>query len=171
MNAAEMVLVRGEAHRSDDSTSTADVQESLPLIEDFSRRFSEAMDDDFNTALALAHLFDLVRIINRLTVAVDNRSTPGTQSALRLACSELQRLGNVLGLFTSAPSVWLEKQKHAGLGEETGMSSEEIEGLLRERQEARANRDFARSDQIREELAAKGILLLDSAQGTTWKRK
>jgi cysteinyl-tRNA synthetase len=82
----------------------------------------------------------------------------------------MTKLGNVLGLFISAPSAWLEKQKHAGLGA-TGLSAPEIEALISARQAARANRDFARSDQIREELAAKGILLLDSAQGTTWKHK
>jgi cysteinyl-tRNA synthetase len=82
----------------------------------------------------------------------------------------MTKLGNVLGLFISLPQTWLEKQKHAGLGE-TGLNPEEIEALISERQEARAQRNFSRSDQIREELAAKGILLLDSAQGTTWKRK
>jgi cysteinyl-tRNA synthetase len=171
LNCAEVVLLaKGGALLPDDSTSTADIQESRTLITDFPNRFREAMDDDFNSALAIAHLFDLVRVINHLAFSMTNKPTIDTQSALHDACSTLKELGNVLGLFSSPPAAWLEKQKHAGLGE-TGLSAEAIEELISARQAARANRDFARSDQIRDELAAKGILLLDSAQGTTWKRK
>jgi cysteinyl-tRNA synthetase len=54
---------------------------------------------------------------------------------------------------------------------ETGLSETDIEALIAERREARTNRDFARSDQIRDELAAKGVLLLDGPEGTTWKMK
>jgi cysteinyl-tRNA synthetase len=133
-------------------------------------RYKEAMDDDFNTALVIGHFFDLVRALNRVTAIPELASDSVALAAVQSARDGMIRLGNVLGLFISTPSAWLEKQKHAGLGE-TGLSAEEIEVLISERQTARANRDFARSDQIRDELAAKGILLLDSAQGTTWKRK
>lgn len=167
---AEKVLGEKVNYLSDNSTSITDIQESLNIIDDLPARFKEAMDDDFNTAQAIAHFFDLVRVINRLVVAGSNTPTLATHAALLKACSELRRLGNVLGLFASDPQAWLEKQKHTGLGE-TGLSAEAIEELISARQNARANRDFARSDQIRDELAAKGILLLDSAQGTTWKRK
>ena len=133
-------------------------------------RFKEAMDDDFNTALVIGHFFDLARALNRVTAIPELAFDSAAATAVKSASDSMIKLGNVLGLFISAPSAWLEKQKHAGLGE-TGLSPEAIEGLICERQAARANRDFARSDQIRDELAAKGILLLDSAQGTTWKRK
>ncbi|MDO9081249.1 MAG: cysteine--tRNA ligase, partial [Desulfuromonadales bacterium] len=133
-------------------------------------RFREAMDDDFNTALVIGHFFDLVRALNRVTAIPELATDSAALAAVRSARDGMVQLGNVLGLFCSPPQEWLEKQKHAGLGE-TGLSAEEIEELISARQSARANRDFARSDQIRDELAAKGILLLDSAQGTTWKRK
>ncbi|MBE0504796.1 MAG: cysteine--tRNA ligase [Desulfuromonadales bacterium] len=133
-------------------------------------RFKEAMDDDFNTALVIGHFFDLVRALNRVTAIPEFASDRAALAAVTAARAGMVQLGNVLGLFVSDPQTWLEKQKHAGLGE-TGLSAEAIEELISARQSARANRDFARSDQIRDELAAKGILLLDSAQGTTWKRK
>ena len=133
-------------------------------------RFKEAMDDDFNTALVIGHFFDLVRALNRVTAIPELASDSAALAAVQSARDGMVQLGNVLGLFSSAPQAWLEKQKHAGLGE-TGLSAQEIEALISARQIARVNRDFARSDQIRDELAAKGILLLDSAQGTTWKRK
>jgi cysteinyl-tRNA synthetase len=133
-------------------------------------RFKEAMDDDFNTALVIGHFFDLTRALNRVTAIPELAFDSAAATAVNSASNSMIKLGNVLGLFISAPSVWLEKQKHADL-DETGLSSAAIEGLISERQAARANRDFARSDQIRDELAAKGILLLDSPQGTTWKCK
>ena len=133
-------------------------------------RFKEAMDDDFNTALVIGHFFDLVRALNRVTALPELAGDSAAVAAVKSARELMVKLGNVLGLFISTPQAWLEKQKHAGL-DETGLNPVEIEALINERQSARANRDFARSDQIRDELAAKGILLLDSAQGTTWKRK
>jgi len=145
----------------------ADLGERASCLE---ARFKEAMDDDFNTALVIGHFFDLVRALNRVTASPELSRDRAAIAAVQSACAGMVKLGNVLGLFISAPQIWLEKQKHFGLGE-TGLSSEEIETLIAERQSARAHRDFARSDQIRDELAAKGILLLDSAQGTTWKRK
>jgi cysteinyl-tRNA synthetase len=133
-------------------------------------RFKEAMDDDFNTALVIGHFFDLVRALNRVTAIPELAEDRAAAAAVKSTSELMVKLGSVLGLFISSPSAWLEKQKHAGLGE-TGLSAPEIEALISERQAARASRDFARSDQIRDELTAKGILLLDSAQGTTWKRK
>jgi cysteinyl-tRNA synthetase len=133
-------------------------------------RFKEAMDDDFNTALVIGHFFDLVRALNRVTAIPELTNDSAAVVAVKSAAELMVKLGNVLGLFISVPQTWLEKQKHAGLGE-TGMNPDEIEALISERQAARASRDFARSDQIRDEHAPKGILLLDSAQGTTWKRK
>ncbi len=84
--------------------------------------------------------------------------------------ASLRRLGGVLGLFASEPAAWLEKQKLAALAA-LDISAEEIEAGIAERLQARKEKDFARADQIRDELAEKGIELLDSPQGTTWKVK
>ncbi|BEH11898.1 MULTISPECIES: cysteine--tRNA ligase [Geobacter] len=128
-------------------------------------RFSEAMDDDFNTAQALGYVFDLVRAVNRVLAegGID-------RTVLASAREAINRVGAVLGLFTSEPVAFAERlksRKAAALP----IEASEIERLIEERNAARKARDFRRADEIRDTLAAQGILLLDSAQGTTWKVK
>ena len=144
--------------------------EILDRVARAEERFREAMDDDFNTALAIGHLFDLVRGLNRIVAEKALHESPLLLKGLREGCEQLRRLGGVLGLFGSAPDAWLEKQKNAGL-QAGGLSAEAIEALIVERRQARANRDFARADQIRDELDAQGVMLLDSKEGTAWKLK
>ena len=132
-------------------------------------RFCSAMDDDFNTALAIGHMFDAVRAINRI-LAEESNLQGCLQEILGKGRDDLLRLGEVLGLFVSEPAAWLAQSAQEGLSE-AGLNAEEIEALIVERREARANKDFARSDQIRDELAAKGVQLLDGPEGTTWKIK
>jgi cysteinyl-tRNA synthetase len=114
-------------------------------------------------------MFDTVRAINRI-LAEENTLQGRLQEILGRGHDDLLRLGEVLGLFVSEPSAWLERSAQEGLSE-SGLSAGEIEALIMERREARANKDFARSDQIRDDLAAKGIQLLDAPEGTTWKMK
>lgn len=166
--AADAFLQQGQAKSA--GPEREEIAELSERATSLAARFREAMDDDFNTALVIGHFFDLVRALNRVTAIPALVSDSAALAAVQSARNGMVQLGNVLGLFASDPQAWLEKQKHTGLGE-TGLSAEAIEELISARQNARANRDFARSDQIRDELAAKGILLLDSAQGTTWKRK
>ncbi|WP_305043743.1 cysteine--tRNA ligase [Geoalkalibacter sp.] len=131
-------------------------------------RFREAMDDDFNTAQALGHLFDAVRSLNRLLAEKKLRKSPEKIAAVRDLRETLLRLGGVLGLFVSDPAAWLRRSNLAAL-QELGLSEEQVEARLAERLAARAAKDFARADQIRDELAAQGVQLLDSPTGTTWK--
>ncbi len=133
-------------------------------------RFREAMDDDFNTALAIGHLFDGVRTMNRLIAEKKFRKKADKVAEVRDLHQSVLRLGEVLGLFGSAPAAWLQRQKLAALAD-LEISAEAIEALIAERQQARKDKDFARSDEIRDELEAKGIVLLDSAQGTSWNVK
>jgi len=147
-----------------------ELRENLDRVARVEERFREAMDDDFNTALAIGHLFDLVRGLNRIVAETSLHLNPVLLDGLRQGREQLLRLGGVLGLFGSAPDAWLEKQKNAGL-QAGGLSAEAIEALIVERRQARVNRDFARADRIRDELDAQGIMLLDSKEGTTWKLK
>lgn len=142
-----------------------EVYDQIEALED---RFAEAMNDDFNTAAAIGHLFEGVRALNRLAAVGRFADCPLSLTVLQEGIAKLQLLGGVLGLFASEPTAWLEGQKSSGL---TGLAitAEEIEQLIVERKQARQARDFARADQIRNELAAKGIELLDSKDGTTWK--
>ncbi len=133
-------------------------------------RFREAMDDDFNSALAIGHLFDGVRTMNRLIGEKKFRKKADKVAAVRALHQGLLKLGGVLGLFGSEPAAWLEKQKLAGL-KSLDITAEQIEQFIAERKQARQDKDFARSDEIRDELAAKGIELLDGVKGTSWKLK
>jgi cysteinyl-tRNA synthetase len=127
---------------------------------EYEQRFNAAMDEDFSTPEAIAVLFELAREINRL------RDSDATQAAQLGGL--LKRLGGVLGLLQRAPDDFLQGgQKGAG----EGISTDAIEALITKRLEARANKDWAESDRIRDELAALGIVLEDGAGGTTWRRE
>ena len=143
--------------------------ETVERLVKLEERFRSAMDDDFNTALAIGHMFDAVRAINRI-LAEESNLEGQLQAILSKGRSDLLQLGDVLGLFASDPAAWLSHSAEEGLSD-SGLNTEDIEALIIERREARANRDFARSDQIRDDLAAKGVLLLDGPEGTTWKMK
>ena len=144
-----------------------EVYDRIELLEE---KFAEAMDDDFNTALALGHLFDAVRGLNRLIGEQRFDDCPLSLAVLSDGARKLRSLGAVLGFFGSDPVAWLEKQKSAGL-EGGDLTSEASEALIAELKQARADKDFARSDESRDELEAKGVILLDSREGTTWKLK
>jgi cysteinyl-tRNA synthetase len=121
----------------------------------YAERFTASMNDDFNTPEALAVLFDLARDLNRA-------KSDQPEAAPRLA-GELQRLAGVLGLLQQTPQAFLKGAQHS-----MALSEGEIEARIAERQAAKANKDFARADAIRDELAALGIVLKDSREGTTW---
>jgi cysteinyl-tRNA synthetase len=117
------------------------------------RRFEESLDDDLNTAEALAALFEFVRDLN---TAMDSDEFPvGNVTAALEFLDEFDSIFDVL-----RPS-----------RKETGISEPEVEGLIAERAAAKLNRDFARSDQIRAQLLEAGIILEDTKEGTRWKRK
>lgn len=138
-------------------------------VEQFIPRFVEAMDDDFNAAQALGILFEMVRAANRF-LAETKEMTPLCLSLVARTRHLLGEAGSVLGLFTTLPEIWLDDVK-AAKACSIDISADEIEQMIAERTAARAAKDFKRSDEIRDLLLAKGIQLLDSAQGTTWNVK
>ncbi len=131
-------------------------------------QFRAAMDDDFNTAQAIGHLFEGVRTINRLVAEKKFRKKADKVASVRALRGKIAELGDVLGLFVSDPAGWLKQQNLKGL-QVLGLTEADLDAAIQERLEARGNKDFARADQIRDELVQKGIELLDSPAGTTWK--
>jgi cysteinyl-tRNA synthetase len=129
--------------------------------------FRAAMDDDFNTAAAIGHLFEGARAINRLAAEKKFRKKADKVATVRSLAETILFLGDVLGLFGSDPAAWLHAQNLKGLAT-LGMEEAEVDTLIAERLAARQDKDFARADQIRDELAEKGVELLDSPTGTTW---
>lgn len=122
----------------------------------YRQRFTQVMDDDFNTPEALAVLFELARELNRA-----KQENP--EQAPKLAV-ELQQLGAILGLLQQVPQTFLKGTQQQGMP----LSESEIEAKIAQRIEAKADRDFAQADAIRDELAALGITLKDSREGTSW---
>ena len=121
--------------------------------EDFAARFAAAMDDDFNTPEACAVLFDMVREVNRLRESDLN-------AAAALA-ARLRELAEVLGVLQLEADAFLQ----AG----SGVDAEQIEALIAARKQARADKNWAESDRIRDELQAMGVVLEDKQGVTTWR--
>ena len=130
-------------------TATDAEKELLAQAQEFVKKFEEAMDDDFNTADALAAIFELVKFAN---TNVSEASSAEFAGAL---LDTMVKLCDVLGLKAVKTEEILDK---------------EIEDLIAERQEARKAKNFARADEIRDELLAKGIILKDTREGVKWKR-
>lgn len=121
------------------------------------KRFEEVMDDDFNTAGAIAVLHSVANEINQ-------HRREGKEDEAKQAAAVLVRLGGVLGLLQQDPEAFFQ----ADTGGE--LTAEEIEAMILARSEARKAKNFAEGDRIRDELAEKGIILDDSREGTTWRR-
>ncbi|CAM3514768.1 cysteine--tRNA ligase [Rouxiella silvae] len=127
--------------------------------EAFEARFRAAMDDDFNTPEAYSVLFDMARDINRLKA-----ENPAAANGL---AAELRRLAGVLGLLAQDPEQFLQSGAQADDNGEVA----EIEALIKQRNDARASKNWAMADQARDRLNEMGIVLEDGAAGTTWRRK
>lgn len=132
--------------------------EKLPLdaidwSQPHAQRFKAAMDEDFGTPEAVAVLFELATEVNR---SKDSASAS-------LLCA----LGGTLGLLQTDPAHYLQS---GGVGAEGGILDAEVQALIQQRATAKQEKNFAEADRIRQDLAAKGIVLKDGPAGTTWER-
>lgn len=156
---AEDALV--EAQRALDRLYTAMDQlelKDVSLEGPYLDRFNGAMDDDFNTREAVSVLFEMAREVNRLKRDADPQ-------AIVLA-SQMRGLGNILGLLELDPQAYLRGE--AGEGD---LVDADVDALVVQRQQAKLDRNFSLSDQIRAQLKVAGISLEDSKEGTVWKRE
>ena len=126
--------------------------EESDLHDDSVKEFKDSMNDDLNTPEALSILFGLAKSIN---------SSQDTQDQSMYA-STMRELGKVLGLLNDSSEAFFQYGAN--------LTDEEINHKIEERNQARDNKDFQKADQIRDELAAQGILLDDSSDGTSWKK-
>jgi cysteinyl-tRNA synthetase len=127
-------------------------------------RFIESMDDDFNTARAIGRLFDAVRLVN--TALAEKK--PGVSPGLFLEAGKtLLEIGSVLGFFLEEPDAYLcrDREREAA---KRDLPVAEIERLIAERRAARAAKTWKRADEIRNGLAARGVILQDAPDATTW---
>ena len=146
-NAYENLKDRAANNKSESMSEAEKGQ--IPEVEAFVSKFETAMDDDFNTADAEAAIFDLVRYANKEVDAESSKEFAG------FVADTLKKLSDVLGLV-----IEVEKED----------IDSEIEALIAERQAARKNKDFARADEIRNELLSRGIILKDTREGVKWSR-
>ncbi len=128
---------------------TAEEKELYAGAQEYQKKFEAAMEDDCNTADAVSAVFELVKYINIHALGQN------TKEYLDSLYNELHILCDVLGIV-------IEREEE--------ILDDEIDQLIKERQEARKNKDFARADEIRDELAQKGIILKDTREGVTWRR-
>lgn len=123
----------------------------MGAVDEYRNKFIESMDDDFNTADALAALFELTREAN-----IYIKEEKINSRVIDKILGNFRELGSVLGLFAQQKKETLEPQ---------------IEEMIQNRQDARKNKDWATADSIRDQLLSQGIVLEDTPQGVRWKRK
>jgi cysteinyl-tRNA synthetase len=151
-------LDKAERAARDGAAAGAKELEHAALLEEIGllrRQFVEAMDDDFNTARAQGHLFEIAKAINRVADAGD--AAPLERAALPGAGRHLRELGETIGLFWGVPAA------EAVPGD--------VQVLVRKRDEARLQKKWALADQFRDEILALGYVLEDSKEGTRARRK
>ena len=136
-------------NNNEDKEMTAEETAALEEVKGFVQKFEEAMDDDFNTADAISAVFELVKYANTHAAAENSKTYV---EAIRKTLTDLC---DILGVI-------VEKEEE--------LLDEEIENLIAERNAARKAKDFARADEIRNELLEKGIILKDTREGVQWKR-
>ena len=117
-------------------------------------RFEAAMNDDFNTPIAFSVLFDCAKDLNKA-------KTDNPNEACKLA-AVLKGLGNILGCLQDEPQAFLQS--------DSGIDTAEVEGLIAQRNQARADKDWGAADAARDALTALGVIIEDSANGTTWRK-
>lgn len=140
-----------------DYSSVAPAELTTIAQSSYYKTFVDAMNDDFNTRVALAAMYDLVRELNSSHSDV-NRAT-------QLA-GELKALGAILGIFRFDPTEFLQS------GASDQISAAEVEQLIAERIQAKKDKNYARADEIRKQLTASGIVIEDAKDGTTqWRRE
>ena len=134
---------------ADDRSLNAEEEKISAGLKDFENKFDEAMEDDVNTADAIAAIFELVKYTN------SNISSESPKKLVEEGLGMIRKLCDILGIITE-----IKKEK----------LDSEIEALIEERQAARKAKNFARADEIRDLLAAEGIILEDTREGVKWKR-
>jgi cysteinyl-tRNA synthetase len=131
--------------------------------------FTEAMDNDFNTAQAIGYLFGVQRNLQRFLDRFGRKKLKGAAAGLAQKGAEgLQQYAGILGLLLRDPDLFFDEQRKLKL-KSTGMTALEIEQWIELRQKAREKKDFAEADRIRSELEKKGVQLEDSPEGTRWR--
>ncbi len=139
----------------------------LEIISRLVEQVNQAMDDDFNTALALGHIFNAVRALNRVLDKAASQSSALYKPGLEQSISVITGAADVLGILGMEPAEYIGARNMQTLAA-SGLSEEKLQELIDTRTKARQEKNWALADNIRNELSAKGIILKDTPSGTQW---
>jgi cysteinyl-tRNA synthetase len=143
------------------------------VIRSARKRVSDALDDDLNAPVALAVVNDLAKAANDLADLAQKRKKDAKLFGAAVALAKEAKIAlssstDVIGLLQSEPAVYRARSQEKRLAVR-GLSKETIEGLIQARRDARAAKDFARGDALRDELLALSVEIFDAQEGTTWR--
>lgn len=160
------------AHTKTDPTASCTISgKDKQKLHSLEKRFTQAMDNDFNTAQAQGILFDTTKVISKILRSLPPQTPAAADVEEITACIHtLKKLAAVMGLLQEDATGWLRARKEKRAAE-LGISFTAVEEKIAERLQARADKNWSRSDKIRDELTALGVELKDSADGTTWNVK
>jgi cysteinyl-tRNA synthetase len=146
------------------------VENCHQTVKTFQSRYEEAMDDDFNTAQALGHFYDLQTDLNSLLTLSKGQPDEKIALILKQGLEHFSARGWVFGLFAEDPGKYISRQKKEGL-KKLNLSEEDITKRIEERNTARKEKDWKKADEIRQDLLSKRIILEDTPSSTHWKLK
>jgi cysteinyl-tRNA synthetase len=153
-----------------DQAASAISKADRQKIETLAERFLKAMDNDFNSAQALGHLFEGVKILNKIRQHLPSQPAGIDLQLLREGAGTTRKMAGTLGLLNEEPALYMQKEQEKIL-KTLSVSPEEIEKAIAERAAAREGKNWARADEIRDRLLAQGIDLKDGPTGTSWQVK
>ncbi|TKB09394.1 cysteine--tRNA ligase [Desulforhopalus sp. IMCC35007] len=153
--------------QTDESSPTVFTDKDLKKIESLEERFQQAMDNDFNTAQAQGIFFDTIKTINKVRTKLSPTPLSKDIKTLKVSIATLKKLAAIMGLLREDAATFLHNKQEAMLSG-LDISAETIEALILERNQCRIDKNWSRSDEIRDELLAKNIELKDGADGTAW---
>jgi len=158
------------ADRGDRKTASILSAKDIKKITELEKRFQEAMDNDFNTAQAQGVFFDTVKTINRLQGEITPASATSDIDVLKNGIATLKKLAAIMGLLREDAQQFLAARKEKLIAD-SDIDQAAVEALIAERYQCRLDKNWARSDEIRDELLTQNIELHDGSNGTTWSVK
>lgn len=145
----------------------SDFSDAEKKIDNIISKWDQAMDDDFNTAEAMGHVFSLIRLANRMAEEKTFRKSEGGREAMNRILSTLNNWGDVLGMFNQPCIDFLDELKSVRC-RRNSIDPGLVESLIEKRQSARKNKEFALADKLRDELVEMGIEVMDTPDGVKW---
>ncbi len=145
-------------------------KKNIKKINSLVQLFRQAMDNDFNTAQALGHIFETIKALNTILQALPAEPAQKDLDLLRGAAATIRELTGIMGLLGRSPQDFIAEKQRRILAE-LSVEPDEIERLIQLRDEARKEKNWSKADEIRDQLAAMNIAIKDGAEGTSWQVK